>query len=63
MGLIRRDIFIWCTTPEDLRRVANRLEQQWNEARLGDVVPTYTLIQDQCELRIIVNQEEMELPK
>jgi hypothetical protein len=56
------DVFQFATTPAQLRRIADGLESQWKECRLGDDVPK--IVQygvAHCELHIVIDQDEMRM--
>lgn len=61
MGMLRKVNFVeFFTTPEELRRLADRLDEMWKSASLGDDVPRATVHYDtENRLDLVIDQEGM----
>lgn len=49
--------FVFATTPTILRAIADRLDQDMQNTRVGDTVPNYVEYGPDCELRITIDQD------
>ncbi len=59
MRLTTKRHFYWHTTPDELRRIADQLDAQWDQSHCGAEVPKREIIDHDCVLEIIINQETM----
>ena len=61
--LVQQTHFHWYTTPEELRDIANKMEQVWVKVRPGDDADVITVWGESMCLKILFDQDRMDYSK
>lgn len=62
MSIVRHQVICWFTTPTELRRIAQQMEELWPKLRPGQDKTVSVKVSSDTELRILIDQELIEIP-